>query len=262
MNVFLREIKFYRKSLFFWCIGMFFLIWSSIVKFDTLQSAGQSVTGLINQFPQSVQTILGLTGFDLTKQSGFYGVMFMYIALTATIHAVLLGSGILSKEERDRTSEFLYVKPARRSKIITAKILAGIFNMVLINIFTLIVSVIYFNKESGFLNDIYLMMAGLFFLQSIFFFIGLVIAAISRRPKSSGSMASAVLLVTFIITYLINFDKDLDFLKYLTPFKYFDAKDIIASGQLDLVYVVLSFIIVIVTTTITYGVYSARDLEV
>lgn len=262
MNVFLRELKFYRKSLIFWSLAMVLLIWSSFVKYDTLQNAGQSITDLMKQFPATVQTIFGLTGFDLSTQSGFYGVMYMYIALTVTIHAVLLGAGIISKEERDKTSEFLFVKPAARSKIITAKLLAGIFSLVVLNIVTLITSIIYFHKNDSFVTDIYVLMAGMLFMQLVFYFIGAAISAISRRPKLSASMAAGVLLITFIMTYVINFDKDLDFLKYATPFKYFDAKDILANGHLDGVYIALSLVIVGVMTVLTYVSYNNRDLEV
>lgn len=262
MNIFTRELKFYRKGLFFWCLGMFILIWSSAVKYETLKSAGQSITDLIGQFPQSVQTIFGLTGFDLTTQSGFYGVMYMYIALTATIHAVMLGAGILSKEERDRTSEFLYVKPITRGKVVSAKLMAGLINILVINIFTFILSILLFSKDPSFINSIFILMVGLLFLQVIFFFVGAMIAAVSRLPKLSASIASAILLVTFIITYLINFDVNLDFLKYITPFKYFDAKDILASGSLDLVYVLISVAIVVIMTIVTYRSYNDRDLKV
>jgi ABC-2 type transport system permease protein len=265
MNIFWREIKYYKKGLLFWSLGMALLIWSSMIKYSTFQTAGQSVTDLISKFPQSIQTIFGLTGFDLTKASGFYGVMFMYIVLMVTIHAAMLGAGIMSKEERDRTSEFIFVKPVTRNKVITAKIMAGLVGLIAFNIVTLLSSILFINLYShtlDFINDIYMLMAGLFFMQLIFFFIGTATAAISKKPKLSASIASAVLLVTFILTYLISFNNDLDYLKYLTPFKYFDAKDILAHHSLDIVYMSLSLVIVAVTTLVTYVSYNNRDLEV
>lgn len=265
MNIFWREMKFYQKSLVFWGFGMAVLIWSSMVKYAAFQTAGQSVTDLISQFPQSIQTIFGLTGFDLTKASGFYGVMFMYIALMATIHATMLGAGIMSKEERDRTSEFIFTKPITRNRVITAKIMAGLAGLIVFNIVTLLSSIVFINIYShtlDFVGNIYTLMIGLFFMQLIFFFVGTAVAAISKRPKLSASIASAVLLIAFILTYLINFNRDLDLLKYLTPFKYFDAKDILNNSGLDAIYVALSLIIVVITTVITYTSYNNRDLEV
>lgn len=38
----------------------------------------------------------------------------------------MLGSGIISKEERDKTAEFLLVKPVSRAHIMTAKLLAAL----------------------------------------------------------------------------------------------------------------------------------------
>ncbi len=265
MNVFLRELKFYRKGLIFWCIGMVFLVWSSMVKYDTFQAAGESITDLIAQFPQSVQTIFGLTGFDLTKASGFFGVMFMYVALLATVHAVMIGAGIISKEERDRTSEFLFVKPVARWRVVTSKIMAGLANLIVMNIVTLVSSIFYvdmYSKDPSFTGDIITLMFGLFFLQLIFFFVGTVIAAVSSRPKHSASIAAGIMLFAFILTYVINFNADFDYLKYLTPFKYFDAKDILENGSLELMYVLISITQISVMTIITYVAYSARDLDV
>lgn len=265
MNVFWREIKFYRKGLIFWSLGMIILVWSSMVKYSTFQSSGQSVSELISQFPRSIQTIFGMTGFDLTKVSGFFGVMFMYIALMATIHAVMLGAGILSKEERDKTSEFIYVKPVTRNKVISAKILAGLVQIAVFNLVTLLSSIYFvkvYSHSDEFFGDIFLLIMGLAFLQLIFFFVGTAVAAVSRRPKSSASIAASVLLLAFILTYFINFNADLDFLKYFTPFMYFDAKDILANQSLNIFCIGGSTVLISVLIITSYISINTRDLDV
>lgn len=264
MRVFFRELKFYRKSLFIWSIAMIVMIFLSMVKYNTFQGAGQSATNLFAQFPQSIQTIFGLNGFDLTKASGFFGVMFMYIALMATVHAVMLGAGIIAKEQRDKTSEFLFVKPISRAKVITSKLVAGLINMVVLNLVTFISSVYiiqYFTKNSSTTNYVFILMCGLLIMQLIFFFIGTAIASLVDRPKLSGSVATGVLLTTFIMTYLININANFDGLKYLTPFKYFDAKDLLTSGKLDILYVSISFILIVTLIFTTYTTYNHKDLK-
>ncbi len=244
---------------------MVVLVWSSMVKYSTFQASGQSVSELISQFPQSIQTIFGMTGFDLTKVSGFFGVMFMYITLMATMHAVMLGAGILSKEERDKTSEFIYVKPVTRNKVMSVKILAGLSQILIFNIVTFLSSVYFidvYSSSDGFLSDIILLMFGLGFLQLIFFFIGISVAAVSKNPKISASIASSVLLTAFILTYFINFNSDLDFLRYFTPFMYFDAKDILNNGYIDMFYIGLSSALVFTLIVASYLSINARDLDV
>lgn len=265
MNIFFRELKTYRKGLIFWSIGIFLLLWASMVKYATLNTSGQSITELMKQFPHSIQAIFGLSGFDLTTISGYYGVMFMYMALMVTVHAVILGSDIISKEERDRTTEFLFVRPISRTRVITSKIAAGLVCLIVINLVTWGSSqhfVDYYGKGSMSTCDIAILMAGLFFLQLLFFFAGVALAATLKRPKLSGSVATSVLLFTFILTIFININEKLDYLKYLTPFKYFDAKNLIADGKLDPIYITISVVLIFIMIALTYRNYIDRDLSV
>lgn len=264
MKIFLYELKFYQKALIMWCIGMIVLVFLSMVKYNTFSGAGQSAADLFAQLPQSIQTIFGLNGFNLTQASGFFGIMFMYIALMATIHAAMLGAGIISKEERDKTSEFLFAKPISRFKVITSKISAGLVNIVIFNLVTLVSSIItveYFTKSNSTNKYIILLMCGLMIMQIIFFFIGTAVAALVKKPKTASSVATGVLLGTFIMTYLINMNSSFDGLKYLTPFKYFDAQALLASSKLDIIYVLISIILIFICTVVTYLAYKNKDLK-
>lgn len=243
---------------------MIVLVFLSMIKYNTFSGAGQSAVDLFAQLPRSIQTIFGLNGFDLTQASGFFGIMFMYIALMATIHAAMLGAGIISKEERDKTSEFLFAKPISRLKVTTSKILAGLINIVIFNLVTLassIITVEYFTKSSSTDKYIILLMCGLMIMQVIFFFIGTAVAASVKKPKTASSVATGVLLGTFIMTYLINMNSSFDNLKYLTPFKYFDAQTLLASGKLDIIYILISIILIFICTVVTYLAYRNKDLK-
>lgn len=265
MNIFWRELRSYRRGLIFWCVGMAALVGSGMAKYSAYQTTGQSIIDLVEKFPRAVQIVFGMVGFDLSTASGFYGVLFLYITLMATVHAVLLGTDIISKEERDKTAEFLFVKPMSRSAIITSKLLAGLWNLIIFNLVTTITSLLIvhaLNKGAPVNTYICLLMGGLFLLQLLFFCLGTAMAALSRKPKASASAATSVLLVTFILSYIIDFNARLDFLKYLTPFKYFDARAILSSGRLNLVSIALSLVIIITLIAVTYGAYLKRDLDV
>ncbi len=265
MNIFLRELKSHWKGILFWSLGMVGLVGSGMAKFDAYQSTGQSINQIMNAFPKSVQIILGISGFDLTTASGFYGLLFLYIALMATIHAVLIGSDMIAKEERDKTSEFLFTKPISRARAVTGKLLAGIAILAIFNFVTAISSIYsvkYFNRGASATHDILLLMVAMAFLQLIFFSVGAAVAAINKRQKTSASIATAVLLLTFILSFLISLNDKLDALKYLSPFKYFEAQDIMAHGHLDPAYMALSGIIIAALIAGTYYFYSKRDLNV
>lgn len=265
MNIFLRELKAYRKNLLYWSLGMIFLVGSGMAKYGAYQGNGNSINDLMAQFPKSIQVIFGMDGFDLSKASGYFGVLFLYIALTATIHAVLLGTDLISKEERDKTAEFLLTKPISRQKIVSAKLWVGLFNLIVLNLITLgssIYFVNYFNKGGSITNDIKLLLGGLFFLQLIYFLAGTAIAASNKKPKMAASIATATLLVTFAISFIINLSDKLDALKYLTPFRYFEAKDMLSKGGFEPVYVLISIVIILVLVWRTYTKFAERDLSI
>ena len=265
MNVFLREMKANRKSLIIWSVGMFLLIASSMGKYAGMSGSGQSINDLMTQMPKALQAIWGVGIFDLTTASGYYGILFIYLALMATIHAVMLGANIISKEERDKTTEFLFVKPVSRSKIITAKLLAALTNIMIFNIVTLSSSILLVNKYANgeeVSGDIALLMVGLFALQLIFLSIGSSIAALSKNPKNAASLSTGILLITFILSIIIELNEKLVNLKYLTPFKYYEAKELLLGEGFDIVYVTLSAVIITALFSATYAYYKKRDLNV
>ncbi|QVK18648.1 ABC transporter permease subunit [Mycoplasmatota bacterium] len=265
MNIFLIELKAIRKSLIFWCLGMVFMVFAGMSKYKTFDSTGVSINEMMKDFPKSVTTILGLGNFDLTKASGFYGVLFLYLIIMATIHAVMLGANIIAKEERDKTAEFLFVKPISRTDVITAKLLASLVSIFILNITTLLSSIIIVNSysnEIGVNGDITILMFGMFILQLIFLFLGTMIAAYSKNPKLAMSISTGILLLTFILSVIIDMTEKINFLKYFTPFKYFEAKNLMGGGNLDIIFVLISFILVGIFIYFTYVFYKKRDLTI
>lgn len=241
------------------------MILAAMGKYSAYAGSGQSMNELLSQIPKSLKAVLGMGDFNLTKVSGFYGMFYLYILLMATIHASMLGANIISKEERDKTTEFLMVKPVSREKIITAKLLAALFNIVVFNIVTLVLSIAIVGKYAGgepITNEILLLMAGMFILQLMFLFIGTGIAAVSRHSKSVGSLATAVLLVSFILSSAINMNSKLEGLQYITPFKYFEAEKLLEGGGFQPVFVILSVVIISAMVCVTYVFYKKRDLNV
>jgi ABC-2 type transport system permease protein len=265
MNIFLKEMKSTRKSLILWSIGVLLMVVSGMSKYAGLSSSGQSMNDMMAQMPKSLQAVLGIGTLDISKASGYYGILFIYLLLMATIHAALLGANIISKEERDKTSEFLFVKPVSRSTVITAKLLAAFVNIIILNIVTSAASLAIVGQYSdgeSVAGDIAMTMAGMFILQLTFLVIGSSIASIKKKPRTAASLAAGILLLTYILSVAIDLNERLEGLKYLTPFKYFEAKNIMYGGGLDSGYLVLSLFIIGVLTVSTYAFYKKRDLNV
>lgn len=263
MNIFLRELKANRKALIIWSVCIFLLVLSGMGKYTAYSSGATS--DVFSKMPYSLKALLGIGTFDVTTMSGFYAFLFPYIEITAAIHAVLLGSGIIAKEERDKTTEFLMVKPVSRATIITSKFLAALVNVVVINIVTLISSFLMvgaYNKGKDISTEVAIFLLSMFIVQLIFLSLGALLSAILKNAKASGSLAAGILFGSFVISKITDLTDRVNFLNVLSPFKYFSYENIVNGYGLSFGIVILSLLLVSVFSISTYFFYLKRDLSI
>lgn len=263
MNIFLRELKANRKALIIWSVCMFLLVLSGMGKY-TAYSSGQS-NDVFAKMPYSIKALLGIGSFDVTTMKGYFAMLFLYIELTAAVHAVLLGAGIIAKEERDKTTEFLMIKPVSRTTIITSKLLAALVNIFILNIVSLVSSIVMvaaYNKGNDISSEIEMFILSMFIVQLIFLSIGTALASFIRNPKSSGSLSVGILLVSFVISKITDLTDKLNVLNILSPFKYFSYENMAAGNGLNIGIVILSLLLVAAFSASTYFFYQKRDLNV
>ena len=179
---------------------------------------------------------------------------------------LMLGANVIAKEERDKTAEFLSTKPLLRSTVITAKLLAVFVNIVIFNLITLISLIVVmgkYNRDGEAINgDIALTMVGMFILQILFMVVGSAIASVKRNPKTVASLATGILLFSYLLSIAIDLNENIAFLKYFTPFKYFEAEIVMYNGGLDILYVLISVVVIAILASVTYVFFNKRDLNV
>jgi ABC-2 type transport system permease protein len=267
MNIYLRELKANRKAIIIWTISIIIFVAMGMQKYDSMiatsPDSGVEFMKIINSMPKALQTLWGLSVIDITKPIGYFSVLFFYLTLMASIHAGMLGANIISKEERDKTAEFLMTKPVSRSTIITFKLLAALTNVVIVNVAMMVSSGVMLNTytSDSIATQMILSMIGLFFIQLIFMAVGVVIATIYKNPKKAATVTMGILLFTFFLSIVIDINENFKILSFLTPFKYYDAKQFLIDGYLNTYYILLTFIIVVSTLSIAYKKYKVRDLH-
>jgi ABC-2 type transport system permease protein len=264
MNIFWRELKAHRRGLIIWSVCLFLLVISGMSKYSAY-SAGGASSEVFDTMPRTMKALLGMGSFDVTQMAGFFAMLFLYIELTVAIHAVLLGSGIIAKEERDKTVEFLMAKPVSRGSIITAKLFAALVQVILLNVVTLassLVMVSAYNKGEDITGEILQFMASMLLVQLIFLSLGTALSALLKRPKTSGSIATGILLGCFVISKITDLADHLDALNVLSPFKYFSYERIVNGEGIHAGIAALSLLLVAVLVVSTYAAYRKRELNV
>lgn len=264
MNIFFREVKANLKSLGIWSIVIVLLIMVAVAKFSAF-AGDPSMLKMLDSLPPAMLDAFSMRAFNLTTLSGFYGLMFIYFGLMGAMAAAMWGSDTISKEERDRTVEFSLVLPVSRSRVITAKSLAALVNCVAFMVITWVVSIAAvqsYKPDQAFYNFLAVEMQAMLMIELIFLSIGLLLGCAMRKYKLSGSTAIAIILTTYFISVVSGMQKDLEFLKYITPFKYFDPGALYRTGQLDGPFLLLSVVIIIVCVAAAYWMYNRRDLYI
>jgi ABC-2 type transport system permease protein len=175
------------------------------------------------------------------------------------------GSDIISKEERDKTVEFALTLPITREKLITAKVLAALVNcigLLCIMFIASLVSTAQYNPDRDFYEFLFLCMQALFILQLVFLAVGVFLGCSMQQYKRSGSVAVSLLLGAYFISVVSGLSEKLEFLKYFSPFKYFNPVSFVNESSLDLNYVLLSLGIILVCVAGGYFTYARRDLYI
>jgi ABC-2 type transport system permease protein len=264
MNIFLRELRANLKSLLIWSAILILLIIMAVAKFSAFAGDPETIK-MLDSMPPALVAVFGLKAFNMTTISGFYGIMLIYFALMAAIAAAMWGSEIISKEERNKTVEFSLVLPVSRSRVITAKALAALVNCIAFVLITWVASLVAvqpYKPDDAFYKFLSLEMQGMFVIELIFLAVGLMLGCAMKRYKVSGSTAVGIILLAYFISIVTVMNKNLDWLKYFTPFKYFDAGELFRSGKMDGTYLLISAAIIVVCLGVAYWTYNKRDLYI
>lgn len=264
MHVFFRELKAHRTSLIIWTVVLIVFLFLSMMKYETLSADPKALQDLMGQFPATIQAIFGMNGLNIATVEGYYGILFLYLALMLAAQAGLLGAELLAIEEEDKTTEFLYVKPFSRTRILGEKIGGGAVLLIIINLVVLagsLASYAHYLSSSVLWQLILAVTAALGLIQLVFFAVGLVLAALIKPPKKPGTIVAAAVFVSYMLYIVINLLPTLDWLRAVSIFSYFDVKTFIASQQFESWKIIVCIVMALICLLTTFVVYRRRDLR-
>lgn len=264
MNVFWHELQARVKVQIGWVSAMLVFMVMSVAKFSTLSADTGASQALLQQFPATVQAIFGMTGLDLTTLSGYFGVLFIYILVILAIHAGMLGTSALNDEERDKTAEFLFVKPRSRARIMTPKLLVGVLYLILqwVTVGTsTVVAVSQVGSVGDFMQDFSNFMIALAVIQVTVFSIGVFVAAAMNNSRLPGKLVAIGVFASYLMFALVKLSPSLEWLKYGSIFCYFDAFSIISDGSLSKTYVIICLSAAGMSVIGAYYMFRRRDLQ-
>ncbi len=263
MNLFLWEMKSNLKGLLIWCASIVFLIASAMAEFSAYYN-NPDMTKILEAMPKEFLDAFNMNAGNLTTVSGYYTVIIMYFFIILGIHAAILGNQIISKEERDKTAEFLLTLPISREKVIAIKLAAAALNVLLLLLVTnvaFLIAALNYEVTTGLIQFVLRADVALFLVQLIFLSIGMLMAACLKRHKLSGRLSIVIVFVAYILSILMGITDKLDRFKFLTPYKYFDLMKLSQGENVSGVYLYFAIAIILTAIALTFYLYRRRDLR-
>lgn len=263
-TIFLKTLKLHRKGLVIWVSVMILTAFYAFMETPMVMENIDSIMVAMDGLPRIVVIMFGMGGSSIGTPIGFYLIMYYWYCLMVYPHAAFVGAAFISAEERDRTSEFIYVKPYKRSTVVSAKVLAGLVNIVIMGFFTWLTTIVLLIPAMG--NEpihglVTLTSIGMLLTQVVFMSLGFLCAAIFRRYRSALGASLMVVAVTYAIGVAIEYAGNLSALEVLSPFRYFAASDVVEQG-LGLMGLGLALLITAASLAVTYRRYQKRDLHI
>ena len=262
MNIIKREIRANLKSLLIWSVSISAIIVMMMSEFSAYYN-NPDMLEILNAIPEVLLKAFSMDSANLTTVSGFLSMASFYFYIILSVHAALLGSSIISKEERDRTAEFFMTLPISRAHAVVNKLFASIILCLSLNLVTgtsMLLTALQYEKTDDFTRFFVLMMLALFIMQLIFLGLGMLISSVIKRYRKSAIYSMALLFGLYIMSIFVSLSDKVEFLKYITPFKFFETSMILRNGQFELVYLSISFGIIVVSFAGTFIFYPKRDL--
>lgn len=264
MNIFLYELKSLRKSMLLWTLSILALAALYLSIFPSMAKDAEEFKLLLASYPPAIRAMLGINLDYITSLLGFYSMIFTFIILCGAIQAMNLGVSILSKESRERTVDFLLVKPVSRSVIVSAKLLAAVVTLVITNIIFLSLSTLLVTLEDSqnfSLKLFILINLTMFFVQLIFIAIGMLVSLFFKKIKNVLPISLGVVFGFYLIGTLLVTDPSNKAERILSPFKYFDITYIINNGRYEPFYLIVSAVIIAAAITCSYILYNRKDIH-
>lgn len=261
MTMIKHELRRGKAALGIWTAAIAFLMMVCVFLFPEMKGNMEAV-GDIFASMGSFTDAFGMDRLNFGTLVGFYAIECgNVLGLGGAFFASLIAVAALSKEEKDKTAEYLLTHPVSRVRVITEKLIAVLLQILAMNVVILglsLLSMIMVGEEILW-REILLMHLAYFLLQVELAGICFGISAFLRRGSVGIGLGLATMM--YFLNLIANMAPSAEFLKYITPFGYCEGADIVTDGKLNAVRIGIGMLFAVLGVIAAYLRYSKKDIQ-
>lgn len=259
MTIFFHELKRNKIPLIIWSSVLSFMLAVCIIIYPEMASQMNEMTDLFANMGAFTEAF-GMDNLNFGEFMGYFGIECgNTLGLGGALFAALAGISALSKEEKDKTADFLLTHPISRKKIAFEKLASVITQVIILNLAILLIctaSTLAIGEKIT--ADFYLILSSFLILQLE---ISIITFSLSAFIKKSGiGLGLGLAFVFYFLNIMANLTDALKVIKYLTPFSYTDSGYITQNHSLDFKYITVGFAISLTLLCFSFIKYNKKDV--
>ena len=260
MTLFLHEIKRNKLSLIIWSAVISFMLGVCVIIYPEMSSQMGDISDMFANMG-AFSDAFGMDQLNFGEFMGYFAIECgNTLGLGGSIFAAILGISALAKEEQNRTAEFLLSHPISRTKVLTSKALSILCQIVIMNLSVIVVTLLgtLAIGESADIGKLLLLFLANILMQIEIAAITFGISAFLSRGGLG--IGIGVAFGFYFINIIANLSKDIEFLKYITPFGYTDGGYIVENSVLEWKYLLVGALFTIAGIALSYIKYPKKDI--
>ncbi|MBQ3527849.1 MAG: ABC transporter permease subunit [Clostridia bacterium] len=260
MTLYLHELKRGRLSLIIWSAALSFMILICILIYPEVGSQMDEMSEMFANMG-AFSEAFGMDQLGFGDFLGFFAVECGEVmGIGGAIFAALMGISALSKEEKDKTAEFLLTHPISRTGVVFSKLTALLTQILILNlavgVITALGILIIGEEPDG--KKVFLLLLSYLILQVE---IACVTFGLSAAIRSKGiGIGIGLAMALYFLSILANITNELEFLKWITPFTYTEGAYIVENVSLDWKYVAVGAVLTAGGIVLAFLKYRKKDI--
>ena len=261
MTIVKHELRQGKLSFWIWTLSIGFLLAVCVFLFPEMKGEMEGINEVFSSMG-AFTAAFGMDRLNFGTLIGYYAIECgNVLGLGGAFYASLCAVNMLSKEEKDKTAEFLFTHPISRRRIVGEKLFAVLIQITVMNgmIYLLSASSMFAVGEQIPWKEMNLLHLAYYLLQIELAAICFGISAFLQ--KGSAGVGLGIATMMYFLNLISNITESAKFLKYITPFAYCEGADIVSKGTLDSKLITIGMVLGISGIVIAFFKYLQKDIH-
>jgi len=229
-----------------------------------MKNMGDEMAAMMSQLPEGMMKAMGIDAETFNSILGMYNTYYgIYIIVLLSIYASSTAATIISKEEKNKTAEFLLTKPISRKTIFKTKLFV-LFTLALIAFFVQTLTAIAFIIALGDQVNwsVFITMHTHGFVLVLFFScIGLLLSMLNKPKMNFMGMVVGLVFGSYLLSTIAKAADALSWIGYVSPFHYLDFSVSDPDYGINVVAVGIMLFVSVLLVIVSFRVYEGKDIS-